>query len=157
MHVLDEKVHFPNRHKLYRHFQCRVNHSKDVGSRLISAGSPVGSGTEFFGRAKMSALLPRFAKATGPISPPSPGPLHEPAERISRGDAEARRGGRPPLTLNPSPLLGAREPRWVIVIIFLVFGIATTAGRGLPALPNLGSWPVLALSYWHGIRLCRCR
>ena len=41
LHVSDEKVHFHHRQELYRHFQCRVNHSDDVGSRLISPISPV--------------------------------------------------------------------------------------------------------------------
>jgi hypothetical protein len=37
LHVSDEKVHFHHCQKLYRHFQCRVNHSGDAGARLISA------------------------------------------------------------------------------------------------------------------------
>ena len=47
LHLSNEKVYFHNCHKLYRHFQCRVNHSDDVGSRQISPRSSVSQRTQF--------------------------------------------------------------------------------------------------------------
>jgi len=41
VHVSDEKVQFHHCQKLYQHFQRRVKHSEHVGSRQISARSPL--------------------------------------------------------------------------------------------------------------------